>query len=212
LAVTGQPLVCNYSALYKPHLACAQPFLSCTPVSDSLFNIKDIKNTNGGSMSEPFIHESAFVSENTHLGSGVKIWINAQIREGAFIGADTIISKDVYIDHGVRIGKNCKIQNGVSVYNGVTIEDYVFVGPHASFTNDRVPRAFNADWETMPTVVKEGASIGANATILCGVTIGEYAMVAAGSVVTKDVPPYSLVMGNPARLVSKIDKMGNKVA
>ncbi len=162
-------------------------------------------------MSETFIHKSASVSDKSYIAAGAKIWINVQIRENSHIGENTIISKDVYIDHAVKIGKNCKIQNSVSVYNGVTIEDDVFVGPNASFTNDRVPRAFNTNWEITPTLVKKGASIGANATIICGVNIGEYAMVAAGSVVTKDVPPYTLVMGNPARAVSKIDKMGNKI-
>ncbi|WP_374080460.1 acyltransferase [Bdellovibrio bacteriovorus] len=111
----------------------------------------------------------------------------------------------------VTIGNGCKIQNGVSVFTGVTIEDDVFVGPDATFTNDIVPRAFISDWKIVPTFVKKGASIGANATIVCGVTIGEYAMVAAGSVVTKDVEPYSLVMGNPARHYRFIDKIGNKI-
>lgn len=163
-------------------------------------------------MSETFIHQTANISDKSNIGTGSKIWINVQIRENSNIGSNTILSKDVYVDHGVSIGNNCKIQNSVSVYNGVTIEDNVFVGPNVSFTNDRVPRAFNDDWKITPTLVKEGASIGANSTIVCGITIGEYAMIAAGSVVTKDVPPYSLVMGNPARVTSKIDKMGNKVA
>jgi acetyltransferase-like isoleucine patch superfamily enzyme len=94
----------------------------------------------------------------------------------------------------------------------VTIESQVFVGPNASFTNDKVPRAFNSDWRITKTLVKKGASLGANCTIICGIVIGEYAMVAAGSVVTKDVPPYSLVVGNPARVVAKIDKAGNKIS
>ena len=116
------------------------------------------------------------------------------------------------MDCDVEIGDRCKVQNGVSLYNGVTIGDDVFIGPHAAFTNDRVPRAFNADWEITQTRIHKGASIGANATIVCGVTIGEYAMVAAGSVVTKDVPPYTLVKGNPARPHSRIDRAGNKVS
>lgn len=162
-------------------------------------------------MTKPYIHTSAHISPDVTIGDGVKIWINAQLREKVRIGENSIISKDVYIDHGVSVGANCKIQNGVSIYSGVTIEDDVFVGPHVSFTNDRVPRAFNADWQITPTLVATGASIGANATIICGVTIGEYAMVAAGSVVTKNVAPYTLVRGNPARFVSYIDKMGNKI-
>lgn len=162
-------------------------------------------------MSKIFIHETANVSPKSNIEDGVKIWINAQVRENSHVGENTIISKDVYIDHAVTIGKNCKIQNSVSVYNGVTIGDDVFVGPNVSFTNDRVPRAFNSDWKITPTLVKKGASIGANSTIICGVTIGEFAMVAAGSVVTRDVPDYSLVMGNPARVTAKIDKAGNKI-
>jgi UDP-2-acetamido-3-amino-2,3-dideoxy-glucuronate N-acetyltransferase len=158
-----------------------------------------------------YIHPSAHVSEQTHVGENTKIWINVQIREQASIGDNCIISKDVYIDHSVQIGQRCKIQNSVSVYAGVTIKDDVFVGPNVSFTNDKIPRAFNQEWKITPTLVENGVSIGANATIVCGVTLGEYCMIASGSVVTKDVPPYSLVMGNPAKVVSKIDKAGNKV-
>lgn len=160
---------------------------------------------------EKFIHQTANVSDRAKVGNGTKIWINVQVREDTFIGENCILGKDVYVAEYVTIGSRCKIQNGVSVFTGVTIEDDVFVGPDATFTNDMVPRAFKADWEIVKTLVKQGASIGANATIVCGVTIGEYAMVAAGSVVTKDVAPYSLVMGNPARHYSFIDKMGNKV-
>jgi acetyltransferase-like isoleucine patch superfamily enzyme len=156
-------------------------------------------------------HPSAHVSGDACIGDRTKIWINVQIREGVEIGKDCVLSKDVYIDHAVRIGNRTKIQNSVSVYNGVTIGDDVFVGPNVTFTNDRVPRAFNSDWLVTPTYIADGSSIGANATIVCGVTVGEYAMVAAGSVVTKDVPPYTLVMGNPARPVAKIDKDGNKI-
>ena len=158
-----------------------------------------------------YIHPTANISDKAHIGSGTKVWINVQIRENASIGEDCILSKDVYIDHPVRIGSRCKIQNSVSVYNGVSIGDDVFVGPNVAFTNDRVPRAFNPDWRITETKVETGASLGANSTIVCGITIGEYAMVAAGSVVTKDVPPYTLVMGNPARPAGRIDKMGNRV-
>jgi acetyltransferase-like isoleucine patch superfamily enzyme len=153
--------------------------------------------------SSTFIHPQTHISSEARIGEGSKVWINVQIREGAQIGRDCILSKDVYIDHAVSIGDRCKIQNGVSVYNGVTIEDEVFVGPNATFTNDRIPRAFNADWKITPTRICRGSSIGANATIVCGITIGEYAMVAAGSVVTRDVPPYTLVMG--------IDREGNRI-
>jgi len=158
-----------------------------------------------------YIDATANVSSEAVIGSGTKIWINTQVRENAVIGSNCIISKDVYIDAGVTIGNGCKIQNSVSVYQGVTIENDVFVGPNVSFTNDKVPRAFNSDWKITNTLVKNGASLGANSTIICGITIGEYAMIAAGSVVTKDVPPYTLVVGNPARIVAKIDKAGNKI-
>lgn len=162
-------------------------------------------------MKKPYIHESAHVSEQAVIGESSSIWINSQIREGVVIGSHCTISKDTYIDKNVQIGNRCKIQNTVSVYQGVTIEDDVFVGPNVSFTNDRVPRAFNTDWRITPTIVKRGASLGANSTIICGVTIGEYAMVAAGSVVTKDVEPYTLVRGNPARYAYHIDKDGNPI-
>lgn len=158
-----------------------------------------------------FIHKTAVVENNCNIGSGTKIWINSQVREGATIGKNCIISKDTYIDSNVVIGDGCKIQNSVSIYRGVTIEDDVFIGPNVTFTNDKVPRAFNHHWTISETFVKKGASVGANSTIVCGITIGEYAMIAAGSVVTKDVEPFTLVMGNPARFYSYIDKEGNKI-
>lgn len=162
-------------------------------------------------MTEAFIHPTAIVDPAAIVGEGTKVWINVQIREGARIGNGSILSKDVYIDQGVRIGGRCKIQNSVSVYKGVTIEDEVFVGPNACFTNDKVPRAFDPAWQVTPTLVRRGASIGANATIVCGVTIGEFAMVAAGAVVTKDVPAFALVMGNPARVVGRVNEKGERV-
>lgn len=162
-------------------------------------------------MTNPYIHSTANVADNANIGNGTKVWINVQIRENVTIGADCIISKDVYIDHGVSIGNRCKIQNSVSVYNGVTILDDVFVGPNVSFTNDKVPRAFNTHWKITPTTVKRGVSLGANSTIVCGVSLGEYAMIAAGSVVTKDVPSHALVMGNPARVVAYVCECGNKL-
>ncbi|MCL2670456.1 MAG: N-acetyltransferase [Clostridiales bacterium] len=162
-------------------------------------------------MEEVFIHPSAHVSEKAEIGRGTKIWINAQIRENVRIGENCIISKDTYIDMGVSIGNGVKVQNGVSVYHGVTIADDVFVGPNACFTNDQCPRAFNADWKVRETKVGRGASIGANATIVCGIHLGEYCMVGAGSVVTKDVPPYTLVVGNPARPVGRICRCGERL-
>ena len=162
-------------------------------------------------MNDTYIHPTANIASNVSIGNGTKVWINVQIRENASIGTDCIISKDVYIDHGVRIGNRCKIQNSVSVYNGVTIFDDVFVGPNVSFTNDRVPRAFSANWKITPTFVNNGVSLGANSTIICGVSLGSYSMVAAGSVVTKDVPCNALVMGNPAKIVAYVCECGNKL-
>jgi acetyltransferase-like isoleucine patch superfamily enzyme len=160
---------------------------------------------------EYFTHPSANVDRRAMIGSGSKIWVNVQIRENARIGQNCIISKDVYVDHGVVIGNGCKVQNSVSIYNGVTIEDEVFVGPNVSFTNDKVPRANNAHWKVTPTLICHGVSLGANSTIVCGITVGSYAMIAAGAVVTKDVEPYALMMGNPALCVGFVDKDGNRV-
>ena len=162
-------------------------------------------------MNTTSIHATATVHPRATIGDGTKIWINVQIRENAQIGDNCIISKDVYIDHSVRVGHNCKIQNSVSIYNGVTIEDRVFVGPNVSFTNDKIPRAFNTDWLVTPTLVKTGASIGANATIVCGITIGEFSMIAAGAVVTRDVPPFTLVAGNAAGKIGLINEAGNRI-
>ena len=158
-----------------------------------------------------FIHPSAEVSQEAQIGKGTKIWNLAQIREGSVIGENCIISKYVYIDTGAVIGNRVKIQNNVNVYHGVTIEDDVFLGPSMTFTNDFYPRAFNEDWEITKTVVKKGASIGANATIVCGNIIYEYAMVGSGSVVTRDVPAYALVVGNPARQIGWVCKCGERL-
>jgi UDP-2-acetamido-3-amino-2,3-dideoxy-glucuronate N-acetyltransferase len=159
----------------------------------------------------PVIHPSAIVDASATIGAGTKVWVNVQVREGARIGRDCILSKDVYIDRDVQVGDRCKIQNSVSIYHGVSIAEDVFVGPSACFTNDRVPRADNLEWQVSLTYVQRGASIGANATVICGLTIGEYAMVAAGSVVTRDVEPFTLVMGNPARPVGYVNKKGERV-
>lgn len=162
-------------------------------------------------MSDIYIHPTAEVSERSVIGNGCKIWNQAQIREDAELGENCIVSKNVYIDEHVKIGKRVKIQNNVNVYHGVTIEDDVFLGPSMTFTNDMYPRAFNSDWHITETVVKKGASIGANATIRCGVIIGEYAMIGSGSVVTKDVPSQALVIGNPARQIGWVCKCGAKL-
>ncbi|MDQ2674556.1 MAG: N-acetyltransferase [Chloroflexota bacterium] len=153
------------------------------------------------------VHPTAEVSAEAEIGHGSSVWNQAQVREGARIGARCIIGKNVYVDAGVVIGDDCKVQNNVSLFHGVTVEDGVFIGPHVCFTNDRVPRAINrdgsqktdADWDVTPILVRRGAAIGANSTVLPGVTIGRWAMVGAGSVVTRDVADHELVAGNPAR-------------
>jgi acetyltransferase-like isoleucine patch superfamily enzyme len=165
------------------------------------------------------IHPSANVSEQAQIGEGTSIWHQCQVREGARIGSNSILSKGVYVDAGVELGDNVKVQNYVSIYHGVTIEDGVFCGPHCVFTNDKRPRAINADgslkrsddWALSTTRVKKGTSIGANAVIVCGVTIGTWAMIGAGSVVTRDVPDYGLVWGNPAKLRGFVCPCGERL-
>ena len=157
--------------------------------------------------SEAYIHPLAEVSEEASVGVGTRIWRQAHVREHAVIGEHCNIGKGVYVDVHVKIGSNVKIQNHVSVFEGVTLEDGVFVGPHVCFTNDLFPRAITRegtlksaeDWTITPTLVKYGASLGAGAIIRCGVTIGTFALIGAGAVVTRDVPPHTLVLGNPAR-------------
>lgn len=165
------------------------------------------------------IHPTAEVSEDARLEEGTTIWHQAQVREGATIGKNCIIGKGVYIDAGVSIGDNVKIQNYVSVFHGVTIRDGVFVGPHVCFTNDMQPRAVNPDgsvkaaddWLVVNTLIRRGAALGANSTILCGITIGAWAMIGAGSVVTHDVPDFGLVIGNPARLRGFVCRCGARL-
>ena len=159
-----------------------------------------------------FVHPSAEVDNGAQVGAGTKIWHLAHVRSAARLGTDCVIGRNVYVDAKVVVGNLVKIQNNVSVYQGVTIEDEVFVGPCAVFTNDLRPRAQNPDWQITPTLVRKGASIGANATIVCGVEIGSYAMVAAGSVVTRNVSPYQLVAGNPARPLGWVDAKGQVVS
>ena len=151
-----------------------------------------------------YVHESSYVDEGARIGAGTKIWHYSHVMPGAVIGENCSLGQNVMVGRNVRIGDGCKIQNNVSVYEGVILEDYVFCGPSMVFTNVRTPRsAFprNTSEDYTLTRVKHGASIGANATVVCGVTIGEWAFVAAGAVVTKDVPPYALVARVPARLV-----------
>ena len=154
------------------------------------------------------IHPTAEVSPAAVIGDETAIWHWCQVRENVQIGRRCSIGKDVYIDAGVTIGDDCKIQNFATLYRGLQIGDRVFVGPHACFTNDLYPRAVSPDWQVVPTRVDDGASIGANATILCGITIGRNAMVAAGAVVTKNVPAHALVAGVPAKIVGWVCECG----
>jgi UDP-2-acetamido-3-amino-2,3-dideoxy-glucuronate N-acetyltransferase len=166
------------------------------------------------------IHPTADVSDSAEIGEGTSIWHQCQIREHARIGQSCILGKGVYIDFEVVVGDNVKVQNYVSIFHGVTIEDGVFVGPHVCFTNDNLPRAINPDgtlkatddWVTGHTRVKHGASLGANATLLPTVTVGRWAMVGSGAVVTKDVPDYGLVVGNPAHLVGFVCPCGHRLS
>ncbi|GAB6183593.1 Gfo/Idh/MocA family oxidoreductase [Thermodesulfovibrio hydrogeniphilus] len=159
-----------------------------------------------------FVHESSYVDSKVEIGEGTKIWHFCNILRNTKIGKNCIIGQNVMIGPDVTIGDRCKIQNNVSVYKGVTLEDDVFVGPSAVFTNVYTPRAFiERKKEFLPTVVKKGATIGANATIVCGITIGKYAMVGAGAVVKKDVPDYAIVVGVPAKQIGWACKCGVKL-
>jgi acetyltransferase-like isoleucine patch superfamily enzyme len=154
------------------------------------------------------IHPTADVSPKAVVGDGTRIWHWVQVREGARIGRNCVLGKDAYVDTAVVVGDDCKIENFATLFRGLTVGSRVFIGPHACFTNDPYPRAVSPDWQVVPTKVEDGASIGANATILCGITIGRSAMVAAGAVVTKDVPAQALVAGVPARIVGWVCECG----
>ena len=157
-----------------------------------------------------FKHESSCVDEGAEVGDGTKIWHFCHVMSGAKIGKSCSLGQNVNVGGTAVIGDGVKIQNNVSVYDGVVVEDDVFLGPSMVFTNVINPRAFVARKdEYRRTLLRRGCSIGANVTIVCGVTVGEYAMVGAGSVVTKDVPPYALVYGNPARVHGRVDEAGN---
>lgn len=157
-----------------------------------------------------YIHDTAIVDEGASIGSGTKVWHWAHVCSKANIGSNCSFGQNVYVANDVTIGNNVKVQNNVSIYDSVIIEDDVFCGPSMVFTNVINPRStIERKDEYKKTIVRQGSSIGANATIICGVEIGEYAFVAAGAVVTKDVQPYSLVAGVPAKQIGWVDKEGN---
>lgn len=164
-------------------------------------------------MSEFFAHESAYVDEGVSIGKGTRVWHFCHIMSGAKIGENCTLGQNTFVGRDVKIGNNCKIQNNVSVYEGVTLEDGVFCGPSCVFTNDPNPRAlYSKNGQYLPTLVRYGASIGANATILCGITIGRQAFIGAGSVVTADVPDYAIVYGVPAKVRGWICECGTKLS
>ena len=160
-------------------------------------------------MSDPFVHESSYLDAGATVGAGTRIWHFCHVMPGAVIGERCTLGQNVVVMPGVRIGNGVKIQNNVSIYEGVVLEDDVFCGPSCVFTNVLNPRSeVSRKEEYLPTLVKRGATIGANATVICGGTIGEYAFIGAGAVVRGDVPPYALVVGVPARQVGWMCRCG----
>jgi UDP-2-acetamido-3-amino-2,3-dideoxy-glucuronate N-acetyltransferase len=159
-----------------------------------------------------YVHPTAVVDDGASIGEGTKIWHFCHVSRGAVIGAWCNFGQNVYVAGKVVVGNHCKIQNNVSLYDGVRLADEVFCGPSCVFTNDYLPRAGgDHDWSVTDTVVNRGASIGANATIVCGNSIGEYAMIGSGAVVTHDIPAHALVVGVPARQIGWVCKCGNKL-
>ncbi len=166
------------------------------------------------------IHPTAEVSDQAIIGNGSQIWHQSQVRERAHMGKNCILGKGVYVDFDVTLGDSCKLQNGVFVYHPATLGDGVFLGPGVIITNDKNPRAINpdmslksdADWVVSPISIGTGTAVGAGSVILPGVQIGKWAMVGAGAVVTRDVPDYGLVMGNPARLAGYVCPCGTQLA
>ena len=164
-------------------------------------------------MTAAFIHDTVVVDEAAKIGDGTKIWHFSHVSENAEIGANCSIGQNVFVGKGVVIGDGCKVQNNVSVYEGVILEDGVFCGPSMVFTNVINPRAeIERKHEFKQTLVRQGATIGANATILCGITLGRYSFIGAGAVVTKDVPDFALVVGNPARQAGFMCQCGEKLS
>lgn len=164
-------------------------------------------------MGEFFVHESSYVDDHVKIGKGTKIWHLCHIQSGAEIGENCSMGQNVNVSNNVKIGNGCKLQNNVSVYEGVEMEDYVFCGPSMVFTNDLTPRAKYPKGSAgyKKTLLKTGATVGANATIVCGHTIGKWAMIAAGAVVTKDVKDHALMAGVPAKQIGWVCECGNRL-
>ena len=161
---------------------------------------------------DAWVHETAYIDDGASIAGGAKIWHFAHVLANTTVGPGSILGQNVMAGPDVRIGASCKIQNNVALYKGVTLEDGVFCGPSCVFTNVMTPRAeVNRKSEFLPTLVRRGATIGANATIVCGNTLGEYCMVAAGAVVTRDVKPFALVAGVPARRIGWVSKSGERL-
>ncbi|OGD56675.1 acetyltransferase [Candidatus Berkelbacteria bacterium RBG_13_40_8] len=166
-----------------------------------------------------FVHKTAIIENDVQIGEGTKIWHFAQVRRGSKIGKNCVIGKSVFIDFGSEIGENVKIQNHAIVYHKAIIEDGVFIGPNVCFTNDKIPRAINPDgtaksaddWHVSTIRIGEGASVGGHTVLLPGITIGKFAMIGSGAVVTKNVPDYALAYGNPARIKDFVCRCGKKL-
>lgn len=160
-----------------------------------------------------FIHDTAVVDRPSDLGAGVKVWHFCHVATGASVGEGSTLGQNVFVAEGAVLGRNVKVQNNVSIYSGVVIEDDVFIGPSTVFTNVKTPRAFvNRKDRFEKTLIRKGASIGANAVIICGLTVGEYALVGAGTVVTRDVQPHALVAGTPALRLGWVCRCGGRLA
>ena len=162
---------------------------------------------------EYFVHETSVIDENVEIGKNTKIWFFCHVQSGARIGRNCSLGQNVNVSNNVKVGDGCKIQNNVSIYEGVELEDYVFCGPSMVFTNDLTPRAKYPKGSAgyQKTVLHTGASIGANATVVCGHEVGRWAMVAAGALVTKDVPDYALVAGVPAKQIGWVCECGERL-
>jgi len=162
-------------------------------------------------LNKVYVHPTAVVDKTAIIGDGTKVWHFVHVRENAEIGRECVLGHSVYVGKEAKIGNGVKLENRATVYCGVRIEDKVFVGPHVTFTNDPYPRSFSPDWRIVPTSVRKGASIGAGTVVMCGVTIGEYAMIGAGSVVTKNIPSHAIAYGNPAKVRGFACKCGRKL-